>query len=224
MKKGTNDMELDELKTRWTDADADALRINTRAMHALLRSEGALRWHGRFITLGLVFDAIVLVALGSFLAAHLREPRFFFPALLLHLVAIVLTASEVRQLVTTNAIDYGGSVVAIQRQLERARVASIRTTRWTLIVAPLLWPPLLIVTMKALLGVDAWAILGLPWLAANFAFGSAFLVLTLWIAHRYGARMQRSPRVKRLLDDLAGSSLRNATRFIDELGRFESGR
>jgi hypothetical protein len=214
-------MNLDDLKTTWNAETRDALRINTRAAPALLHSEGALQRHRRSVVIELILNAVVLLALGSFLAEHVREPRFFFPGLVLHLSAIALTGAAVRQLVHLHGIEYGGPVTAIQKQLAQLRIEWIVTTKWTLIAAPLLWVPLLVVGVKALLGLDAWALFDTAWIVSNVVFGVVVLLAMLWIAHRYGERMHRSPLMKRWMDALAGRSLQAATRFIDDVAEFE---
>jgi hypothetical protein len=40
-------------------------------------------------------------------------------------------------------------------------------------------------------------------------------------SRRYADRMNRSPRVQRLMDDIAGRDLTEAKAFVDELSTFE---
>ncbi len=203
-------MELDDFRNHWMENGA--VRINTRAARAIVRAEDSLRRHWRQLTIELIVDAALLLVIGSFAAGHIREPRFFAPALVLHVAVILLSIPLVRQLVLLRGVDYAEPVVAIQRQVERLRIEQIRATKWTLLAAPLLWTPLLIVAMKGLLGLDAWALLDTRWLVANVAFGIAFLVGMLWVSRRAKGRW---------MDALAGRSLETATRHLEEVARFE---
>jgi len=203
-------MELDDFKAKWMETDA--IRINTRAARAIVRAEDSLRRHWRQLTLELIVDGLLLLVIGSFTADHFREPRFFVPGLMLHVAVILLSIPLLRQLVFLRGVDYAEPVVAIQRQVERLRIEQIRATKWTLIAAPLLWVPLLIVAMKGLLGLDAWALLDTRWLVANVAFGIAFLAGMLWASRRFEGRW---------MDALAGRSLETATRHLEEVARFE---
>ncbi|HYH05790.1 MAG TPA: hypothetical protein VEK11_01910 [Thermoanaerobaculia bacterium] len=202
-------MELDDFKQRWMEPDA--IRINTRAVRAIVRAEDSLRRHWRNVTLELILDGILLLFTGSFVADHIREPRFLLPGLVLHLAVILLSAPLLRQLVLLRGVDYAEPVVAIRRQVERLRIEEIRALRWTLSAAPLLWTPLLIVTMKGLLGLDAWALLNTRWIFANLAFGIVFLAAMLWASRRIEGRW---------MDALAGRSLRVAKRHLEEVAQF----
>jgi serine/threonine-protein kinase len=124
----------------------------------------------------------VLLLLGSFLAAHITEPRFFVPALMLQLFAVVQLALHIHKLVVLRSLDYSEPVVSIQKRLAALRVRSLRQLVWLYACLPLLWPPLLIVVMQGLLGLDAYVLFGLPYLAVNLLVGLACVPLVLWLA------------------------------------------
>jgi hypothetical protein len=219
-------MDLDDLKRRWEaqDSKLDAgLRLNASLLQAtvLQKTRGALRWLSVGLWLGLLCNALSVLLLGSFWFDHLHEPRFLIPGVALHLGALALLIAGVHQLWALSQVDYGAPVIEIQRQLGAIRTVREREVKWTLLLAPLAWTPLLIVALKGLLGIDAYATLGAGYLAANVGFGLAVLVLALWIAKRYAARMEGSPWVKALLRSLAGYSLNRATGFVESLDRFE---
>lgn len=220
-------MELQDLKNRWADYDRKldaSLRLNTALLReaSLDRADTALRRLSFLLWCELLIDAILILAIGSFAAAHLGEAKFLAPAVALHISAILAIAANAHQLVTLRSIDHGEPIVAIQKKLGQVRIARIRVTKWTILLAPLLWTPLLIVALKGLLGVDAYRVFSAPWLIANVAFGVAFLLLMLWASRHWADRLQRSPFVQRLMDDIAGRSLLSATRFVSEVSRFET--
>ena len=218
-------MELDDLKRRWEaqDSKLDAgLRLNASLLQAtvLQKTRGALRWLTVGLWLGLLCNALSVLLLGSFWFDHLHEPRFLIPGVVLHLGALALLIAGLRQIVALSQIDYGAPVVEIQRRLGAIRIVREREVKWTFLLAPLAWPPLLIVALRGLLGIDAYATLGAGYLAANVAVGLAVLVLALWIARRYADRMKGSPWFRSFLHSLAGYSLNRATGFVDSLDRF----
>jgi hypothetical protein len=100
------------------------------------------------------------------------------------------------------------------------RVLRVRIWKWTLLLAPLAWIPFLIVGL-GLLGVDAYLILGLPYVAANVLLGLVVILLGLVVSRRTASRMDGSPLVQRLMRDLAGQSLARAESFVSSLERFE---
>ena len=71
--------------------------------------------------------------------------------------------------------------------------------------------------------VRAW---GNRWLnrIANLLFGLAVIALAVWVSRRYAERMARSPLVRRLMRDLAGSNLNAAEGFLERVARFEEER
>lgn len=217
--------DLDDMKRRWEAQDAKLdtmLRLNTRLLQApaLAKAESAMRRLSRWLGIELLLNLLAALWLGSFLWDHAAEPRFMLPAAVLHLGVIALLGACVHQLVAIGSIDYGAPIVEIQKRLEALRAQRSRATMLTLLAAPLLWTPLLIVGLKGLLGLDAYAILSARYLLANVLFGLALIPLAVWIARRYADRMGRSPLVQRLLRDLAGDNLNAAAGFLSRLERF----
>jgi hypothetical protein len=219
-------MELEDLKRRWEEQDRklDAgLRLNTRLLQAsvLGKAETSLRGLSRLLWFELLTNLLVAFWVGSFLANHLSEPRFLIPAAALHLCVIALLAAGARQLVALKTIDYSAPIVTIQKRLESLRVERIRAVTLTFLFSPLLWTPLMIVALKAFLGVDAYAAFGAPFLIANLLFGLLFLSLAVWISKRYEARMKRSPLIQCLMRTLACNSLASAAAFVRSISEFE---
>lgn len=219
-------MDLDDLKRRWEDQDRKldaSLRLNARVLQAstLIKAETALRRLSRLLGIGLFLDLLLVLGLGSFAADHAADARFLIPAVVLGSGVIALAIAAVHQLLAIGRLDFGEPIVTIQRRLESLRLQRIRETQVTLLVSPLLWVPLLIVALKGLLDVDAYALLDGRWLAANVLFGLAVIPLGLWAARRYADRFRGSPVLRRLLRDLAGTNVNAAAGFLAVLTRFE---
>jgi hypothetical protein len=219
-------MDLDELKRTWQEYDRKleaSIRLNTRLLqHSTLgRAETALTRLSRLLVIELVLDVVVALFLGSFAWDHVAEARFLFPAVTLHLCVIALIVTTVRQIVAIRALDFGASIVEIQRRLESLRIERIRTSKWALLLGPLVWTPLCIVTLKGFFDCDVYATFGSAWVAANVLFGLAVIVAGLWASKQYGARLAHSSVWRRLADDLAGSNMKAATRYMEALSRFQ---
>lgn len=219
-------MELQDLKDRWNDYDRKldaSLRLNTRVLRefGLNRVDSSLRRLVRLIIFELVMGLLAAVLLGSFIADHLGEMRFLAPAVALDLFVLYFIGWSIRQWVALGSLDYGESVVEIQRKLELLRIDRIRMTKWVFLLSPLLWIPLLIVGLEGLLGLDSYAIFDTAWLVSNLVFGLAVIALALWVSKRYADRLQGSPFVRRLMDALADRSLDEATGFLGTLSSFE---
>ncbi|ADO75405.1 hypothetical protein [Stigmatella aurantiaca] len=219
-------MDLDGLRKSWEAHDRrldEALHLNRE----LLRSKGLDRFRSTMqrmramLVIELSIGAVSLVALGSFIGAHLSEPRFWLPGLLLQLAALGIGGEALLQWVKSGSIHYDAPVTVIQHRLERLRVYRIRTTKWVLWAAPLLWTPLLIVALRAGLGVDAYAVLGTGYLLANVLFGLVFLAAMVWGSRRFAGRLGRTPWVQRLARDMAGTNLNAALAQLALISSFE---
>jgi hypothetical protein len=218
-------MEIEEIRNLWAQSNRKleaSMRLNTLLLQQsnLRKADTLLKQLSRGITFELIVNVIGVVLLGGFAARHLHEPRFLIPAVALDLYAIAIVAAGVRQLSEINTVDYDEPVVAIQRKLADLRLMRIRTTLWTLLFAPLMWVPLLIVAMRGLFGVDVYAA-GSGWLFANALFGLAVIPLAIFMAKRYGARIASFTPVRRLADGIAGRSLAAALDYLDAIRRFE---
>jgi hypothetical protein len=209
----------DELRAANERAE-DAVRVDVNALRArgLRRSRSALGRLWIWLVIELTLNVLAMGWLGSFLAAHLGEPRFVVSALLLDAVALVQVIAAVRQLVGLRRVNLDGPLVPAQRGLERLRVERIRLTVATLLVAPLLWIPLLAVSVEAAFDADIFHLLPASWIVLNVLVGAAFVPAMLWLARRFADRFSGSPVVRRLLRDLAGHNLSAAQRFLAELG------
>jgi hypothetical protein len=224
-------MELDDLRQRWEEQDAKlsaSLRLNTHLLLAsgLGKTESALGRLSRLLVAGLVVNFAAVLWLSSFLAEHVQEPRFLIPGAALHLGVIALLFAGVRQLVALRRIDLGEPVLAIQKRLESLRVERLRAVKWTLLLAPLAWVPLLVVALKGFFGLDAYAIFDRWWLAANALLGVLGLTAAIFVSRRYADRIGLRPLARRLMKELAGHNLTAAQAHLDALARFteEEGR
>lgn len=216
-------MELDEMRQAWREVDRklqklrfanENLRIEMhacRARQSMWRTE-LLMW------IEAIANGLGLLLLGVFIAQQ-SALRFILPAALLYPAAVAIFASSVAQLVLLSRIDYGAPVLDIQRQLESLRLLRLRTTQGELLSALLLWVPLAVVLMRALKGIDLYA-LGAGWIAVNVALGAAAIPLLWWLAKRFGPLFNRSRFGRILLDDLAGRGLAEARGQMAATARF----
>lgn len=221
-------MDLDDMKALWTAYDRKleaSMRLNTHllAQANLGKVRTSLRSLGRGLAIELAFNVIAVLLIGSFAADRVSELRFFVPALVLGLYAIAIAASCAWQIARLSNVDYDEPVLAIQRKLDELRIRRVAFTRWILLTSPLMWGPLLVVLLRAA-GIDAYAVLGPAYLAANLAFGLLIPPLALWLSKQYGARLRSSSVCRALADDLAGRSLIGALDSLDTLSRFEDDR
>ncbi len=218
-------MELEELKALWNQNDRE-LEASTRlnrllfAQWNLRKSDTSLERLARGITFELIVNLAGIVLLGCFAAGHAGEPKFLIPAAVLDIYAIALVIAGARQLFALRSLDYDEPVVAIQRRLQRLRLARIRATMWTLFFAPLMWVPLLIVASRAFFGIDIYAAVSPAWLAANATLGLVVIPVAIAVAKAYGSKLERATPMRFLADEIAGRSLAAALDDLAAIRRF----
>jgi len=228
-------MNLDDLKNRWMEQERKVDRItqlNLAAVRELRLSstKSSLHWMTWGVGLNLAVVSCAVIWLGDFIAGHIGEPHFLVAALLIDACAIAWIGSTVRQLLVIRGLDYSGPVVAVQKELEKLRIARIRSAKWTFIAGCMLWAPFLIVLLRGTIGLDAYslpALIGsrnehfLAWILMNILLGIGLALLVMWGSRRYVHCFEDSPFLKRLMDDLAGRSLTRALRSLESIDQFE---
>ena len=219
-------MELDELKQKWADHDRK-LEVNIRLTLQLLsatkmnRARSALQRLAVFLALETVIALAVIIVLGSFIGDHIAMLRFAVPAAAQDLFEIATLIVLIQQIRLALYIDYCKPVAAIQKQLESLRMLHIRHFQWTLLLAPLLWTPLLIVALEGFLRVDAYKTVGAAYLLANLLFGLAIIPLAIWLSKSSATVWTRSPKIQWLMKELSGYNLNAAYDFLATLSEFE---
>lgn len=209
---------LDDVGRRAEEAPTDPVRISHAFLHRSRSALGPIRWT---LTWEVSWAVLAVVLLVGFLATHTASPwTVLASAVLLLACEILYLATTIRQLVHLIWIDFAAPMPEVQRRLAALWVLRSRVVRNTLLVAPLVWLPMLIVAVAWITGVDLVAEVSVAWVISNLAFGLVVLGCGLWIAQRRPAWIQSVPWLCRLSDHLAGQSLRRALALADEAVAF----
>jgi hypothetical protein len=211
-------MSIDDLKQEWETGaghanlvlDAATMRVST-----IQRARGSLRWLSGVTAFELLANALCLFVLARF-ALRYRAPRFVIPDACLALLVAANLVSNIRRLLQLHRLDFSGPIVAVQTDLAAIALERVRVTLWTLLVAPLLWTPVLIVGL-CWFGVDAYEFLGWDYLGANLLVGAALIPLAIWLSRRYAGTIRSNRGLQRVLDQIAGYSLTRAKAALAEL-------
>ncbi|MDP9018709.1 MAG: hypothetical protein M3N19_10355 [Candidatus Eremiobacteraeota bacterium] len=220
-------MDLDELKTKWTEHDGkldQLIQINRSSMNAIAikPARTAVAWLQVSLVIEIVFACASVVLLGSFIADNIRDLRFAVPAALLDIGALTVLGVVVRQLVVTAQIDYAEPITAIQKKLEAVRVLRIRHTQGIFLTAVLAWSFLYVVLFRALFGLDAYAIFGVAYFWANVGFGLTVAAVAIWVAKTFGDRLGQTRLLKFLVQSLNGRSINLAAAALAKIAEFET--
>ena len=219
-------IDIDELQAKWASYDRrveESIGLSRRLLSELTasRARPPLRSLRFALVVELVATFAVIVALGSFIYANVGALRFAVPAAALDLYSIVYFQGLIRQFVAIGGIDAADSVTAVQTKFAELRLLRLRYTKLTFLAVALAWTPLLIVGMKAL-GLDAYALLGTPYLVANVLFGLAVIPLALWVARTFGSHLEQFGLVRGLVQSLEGHNLAQTASFLGSLKEFQA--
>ncbi|MCU0864785.1 MAG: hypothetical protein MUC36_13435 [Planctomycetes bacterium] len=169
-------------------------------------------------------EAALLVAgavmLWPVLMAHRHELRYLGAggAALVWLVGLALWL--VRLAAQAAAIDFGATILVVQRQLGALRLRECHGVQWALLGGVVVWLPLPLLLLEAATGAPLLAAIDGAWLAANLLLGLVLLGLgRRWASRRLPA-VGSGPVVSALVDALGDRSLRRAQQQLDELAAF----
>lgn len=217
-------MTLDDLKAAWADLDrkltatqAAVHRLHTT--HTLAGAKSSLRPLAWQLAWELLEGVAAAVLMGIYLANNFAETRFAVPGLILHALSILSIIATVRQVVLLRRLDYSAPVADIQARLADLRAFRLRVGLGVLLLAPFIWAAGVVVLLKAV-GVDVYDAFGWPWVAANFAFGVAFLVVAVAVVRTLADRFRGSRWLTSLADDLSGRSLARAAEHVRQAAEF----
>lgn len=216
--------DLDEMKQAWARQDRkldESLRMNSQLLTetVLNKTHTAMQRMALWLRIeGFVWFAIV-VWLGSFIYAHIGVRLLAVAAIALDVYAIGMLAATVRQIVAASQINYAEPISGIQRQLEKLRILRIRITLGALLGGTVVWAPAMIVACQAFLGLS---VNNNAWLVANVLFGLALIPLGLWLSKKFGDRLDGSPIIQRVMNDISGHNLNAAFSSLAKLAAFET--
>ncbi|MCE9592945.1 MAG: hypothetical protein K8S98_02025 [Planctomycetes bacterium] len=219
-------MQLDDLKTAWAAHGAAlerSLAIDERLLREVLLTKvrRAFAPYVAWRALEVVLGVAAAGGTAAVLVAHGAEWRYLVVGGALLVFALVVTASSAYLSVNGLRLDYDGPVTAMQRDVERLRLAEYRALKWAVLGGVVLWLPAALVAFEASTGVAALARVELPWLVGNLVFGLVVLACGVAWSKRYVERADLGPRARRLVEAVSGRALRVATKQLTELARFE---
>jgi len=162
--------------------------------------------------LEIALSAAGMLLMGSFLANHLTQARFVWPAALMDVWFGATLIAAIHQLLAARKINYDEPIAGVQQQLGRLRILRFRTFRWLFLTGQIVWwMPFLITSLEMVFGVDAYRYLTPGFIMANILAGLALIPLLLQVFKRFRFAAKAS-WYERLADVIAGQSLAEAQR------------
>jgi hypothetical protein len=219
-------VQLEELQQQWRRLDQkldQSLALQTELVrHALLRpARRRVNWLAVSPAIDLVLSIGVLLLGAAFLSGYWHDTRCAAPAAVIMAAAAAWLVACIRQLDLVAGLDWSGPVADIQSSLEALRVVKIRLFKWVILLSPLLGFCGLVVGLHWLFGwltggrVAVVDLLNPWWVAGNYAFGVLFALLGYLVAGVLAKRCRGHRWWQSVLDDISGTSLKEAALDVE---------
>jgi hypothetical protein len=165
-------------------------------------------------------SATGMVIMGSFLAEHITQTRFVWPAALTDFWFAATLIAAIRQLLAARQINYDEPIAGVQQQLGLLRILRLKTFRWLFLSGQIVWwMPFLITALRMFFGVDAYLYLSPEFIGANILAGLAFIPVALLVLKRFRFAAEGS-WYERIADVITGQSLAEARRQATAVADF----
>jgi hypothetical protein len=220
-------MELDDLKIAWTRLEqrveqAESVVRRDYVARRLGESRRALRGMTWGQVVQVVIWIVVVANVGPFWIEHRHVPHFLVAGLALHLYGVATICASVMQILLIGRAVCTAPVVKIQRQLAELYQYRVVSSLALGLAWWVLWIAATMVGAKLWFGVDLYAE-SPRWIQFSLAAGVLGMAVSVILARRFADLRPSSPRLRSVIDDLAGRSLSRARRQLDEIAQFELG-
>ena len=222
-------MELEELKTLWSDYDKKldkSLQLNMKLLRQVTFDKASKKLGQLFFLkiVEMVILIVIIIGLLSFTFIHITEVRFSIPSFIIVGFVISGFASDVRQLSLIVQIREGAAapVSDLQKKVEKLKLLIVKYTRTSFISIPF-YPLWAVVGVKMFFNFDLWTPRSLNWLIANIIFGILLFPLFLWLFRQLGKQQIGNKMVKNFLTGSGWNQAVLAQQFLEEIEKFEKG-
>ena len=206
-----------EAQLKQTQRSTDLLVLESLARKA----QTPLRREAAFLWLEIGTNVLAIVALGSFAYDRWGSAAAMCAAIL-GAAFIAVNAVLLGIAIALTRFDFEQPIVTLQAEFARLKKRRAALVAAVLAAGPLLWAPLLVV-LGAAAGIDPIRALGVPYIAATFAFGAVVAGSALLAARLFGRRLRTLPWMPGVIDVLSGSSYREAADYLDTIERYREG-
>lgn len=180
-------MELDDLKSMWQAQD-QGLGRNLKLNTVLLKEVTLGKLKSKLLSfrltniIELISYAIVCILLIGFLIDHFSEWRFSIPAMVLLILSGMNIYENIAGLEILYKMNYATAVTILQKKIQKVRKFKYWQGHLMLILTPLFFISLLIVSLKGLLNFDLFAFARFWWM--HIFLWSAVGAVIVWLIVR----------------------------------------
>lgn len=221
-------MELDELKSIWTEYDRK-LERNLQLNIQLLRKmnmDKVRRSSSALLAIKLIEVAlygVVMAYMLGFTAKYISQPQFGIPAVLLVAAMAIALFTTIKQLgIIYQLRKHADAAIApLQKKAETLKLKIAHFVKYMFLAIPA-YPLLLLLAGKIFLNVDFTAKAHLTYFLSNVGVALATLPLVIWFYRELSKREIKKQWVKNLLVGSGWHQAQAAGDFLEEIEKFEA--
>ena len=219
-----NDTELAELFETFDDKLTRSISVNLKTAEELrmLKSVSVIGELRQQRIIELIFCAVIILFLGSFLYANLESPSLTISAGIITFFVILDISGTVRQLVLISKFDYAQSVTQNQAILVSLQTHTVIYLRLAILQPPFFLAYILI-GFKVFFDVEIWIAGNRNWLISNLILGIILIPVSVWLYRKIQIKNLHIKWVKSLIEFSGGKKLSRAMLFLKEIEKFKNG-
>lgn len=208
-------------KTQSAKLDQATLLLKDRVrQESILRIKSPMRGLIVSLWMEIALCLVGMIVMGGFLAEHITQARYVWPASLMDFWFCGTLIASIRQLLAVRGVSYDAPIAGAQEHLTRLRIMRLETFRWIFLTGQVVWwMPFLITSGLMFFGVDVYRYLTPGFIWTNVLVGLALIPSLLLVSKRVQFAARES-WYGRLADVIAGQSLTDAQRQAKALADF----
>ncbi len=220
-------MEATEIQNLWKKYDEKLERnwkLNLKLVKDmnLQKAKSSMRTFTLLKVLSIVFQMMIANFLISFIIDNFHDISLTIPAYVLAVLTYIALFWNFYQLGLIFTINYGKSIVFIQKKIEKLKILKLRYNKYLFYGS---YPYVFLMTFT-ILHIDL-KYLPIKWLIPNLVLVILWIPLCNWLIKKYNSRDLTSSFWKSLRNDSsltpesASKTLNNSLRFLNEIQQFE---
>jgi hypothetical protein len=199
-------MELDELKSVWTQYDkklSQTLKLNEQLLRKmdLNDSKRELQKPLMYELTGIGLTFMLVTGILGFSIRFINEPKYSIPGFISAIIALVYIVFGIIKANKFMHIDYyGSSIIKLQRDIAELNQLVLRLRKYELILTPSVALQLPLV-FKGLYGADIYSNIKLFWTVVILILGIGFPML-FWVnKHLYDEKFRNSDKLLKEIEN-----------------------
>jgi len=220
-------MELEELKTLWSEYDRKLdknLQMNMQLLRKINFDKARFKMKTLFLfkLSEMIIWMFIFIYLIDFIVKYSTSPQFLIPALLIETVIITFFVMNIKILSVVNQLllkNNNEAIAPLQKQAENLTLLIVNYAKYSLFMIPG-YPLILMILGKVFLDFDFFNPQHRVYLIANVTLGVLLLPLFIWLFKQL-SKNDKPLWVENILSGSGWRQANDAGSFLNEIAKFE---